>query len=167
MAYSGIKSNSKILEAGTGSGFSACVLGSFARNGTVISYEIRKDFAKVARKNVDLFGLDNIKIINADIKEGAKQKNFDFVLLDLPNPWDIVPIIFRAMKVGARLCTYSPSAIQVEKTIKALPASMKFERLVTTVENEWKVELERDIFRPESSGLKHTAFLLFSRKVCN
>ena len=165
IVYSGIKSDSKILEAGSGSGFSACILGSLAKNGTLVSYEVRKDFAKVARKNIDLYGLDNVKIINADIKLGTKQKDFDFVLLDLPDPWDVAPILFKSMKLGARMCTYSPSIIQVEKTIRALPIGMKVERLITNVENEWKVEIERDILRPESSGLKHTAFLLFSRKL--
>ena len=165
IAYSGIKSNSKILEAGTGSGFSACVMASMARNGKVVSYEIRKDFAKVAKKNVTLFGLDNIKIINADIKDGIKERGFDFVLLDMPDPWKAVGLAAKGMKIGARICTYSPSIIQIEKTIRALPDTLKVERLMTVTENDWKVELDRDILRPQSDGLTHTAFLLFSRKV--
>jgi tRNA (adenine57-N1/adenine58-N1)-methyltransferase len=165
ISYSGITSDSKILEAGTGSGFSACVMASIAREGSVISYEIRKDFIKVAKKNIKLFGLDNIKIINSDIKEGVKQKGFDFVLLDLPDPWNVVQKVSEAMKVGARMCTYSPSIIQIEKTVRALPKGFEIERLINTLENDWKVELDRDILRPESSGITHTAFLLFSRKV--
>jgi tRNA (adenine57-N1/adenine58-N1)-methyltransferase len=165
IAYSGIKSYSKILEAGTGSGFSTCVLASVARNGRVISYEIRKDFAKVAKKNIELFGLDNVKIINADIKDGIKEKAFDFVLLDMPDPWKVVGLVAKVMKIGARICTYSPSIIQIEKTIKELPDTLKVERLMTVIENDWKVELNRDILRPQSDGLTHTAFMLFSRKV--
>lgn len=165
IAYSGIKSDSKVLDAGTGSGFAACMLGSVAKNGKVYSYEIRKDFAKVAQRNLDTFQADNVTIINEDIKKGIKQKDFDFVLLDLPDPWEIVGKVFPAMKVGARLCTYSPSIIQVEKTIRALPEGLKVERLLSTSENNWKVELDRGILRPESGDITHTAFLLFSRKM--
>ncbi|MCL5101428.1 MAG: methyltransferase domain-containing protein [Candidatus Parvarchaeota archaeon] len=165
LAYSGIKANSKILEAGTGSAFATCVMASFAKEGKVVSYERRGDFAKVANKNVALYGLQNVSIINADIKKGVKQKEFDFVLLDLPDPWEVIPTVIKSIKVGGRLCTYSPSIIQVERTLKSLPASMKVERLISTVENNWKVDLSRDILRPESDGITHTAFLLFSRKI--
>jgi tRNA (adenine57-N1/adenine58-N1)-methyltransferase len=163
--YGGVKSGSKILEAGTGSGFSACVMASLAGNGRVISYEMRRDFIKVAKKNVALFGLDNVDIINADIREGAKGKDFDFVLLDMPDPWNAVKSVSKNMRIGARLCSYSPSIIQIEKTIAALPPELKVERLINTDETEWKVELDRGILRPESSGIKHTAFLIFMRKI--
>lgn len=165
LAYSGIKSDSKILEAGTGSGFATCFMAAVARNGKVVSYELRKEFAKVAAKNTKLFGLDNVSIINADIKNGVKQKDFDFILLDVPDPWAAIPSVLKSLKTGGRLCTYSPSIIQVEKTIKSLPSYMKIERLLNSVETNWKIELERDILRPESNGMTHTAFLLFSRKV--
>lgn len=165
IAHSGIKSNSRILEAGTGSGFSACVLASVAKAGKVVSYELRKDFIKVAKKNIGLFGLDNVEIINSDIRKGVKQKDFDFVLLDMPDPWNAVPAVVKSMKIGARICTYSPSIIQVEKTIRALPENVRVERLLTVSENDWKVDLQRDILRPESNNLTHTAFLLFSRKI--
>lgn len=163
IAHSGIDRNSSVLEAGAGSGFATCAMASIAKN--VVSYEIRKDFAKVARKNVDLIGLDNVTIINKDIKKGIKGKGFDFVLLDLPDPWSLAEKVSRSMKIGGRLCTYSPSIIQVERTIKALPPALRVETLITSNENPWKVEMDRDILRPESSGIKHTAFLLFCRKV--
>lgn len=162
--YGGVKSGSKVLEAGTGSGFSACVMASLVGESKVISYETRKDFIKVAKKNVSIFGLKNVDIINADIRKGSKFKDFDFVLLDIPDPWNAVKAVSRSMKIGARLCSYSPSIIQIEKTIRALPQELEVERLINTDEKEWKVELDRDILRPESSGIKHTAFLLFVRK---
>jgi tRNA (adenine57-N1/adenine58-N1)-methyltransferase len=50
--YGGVKSGSKILEAGTGSGFSACVMASLIGNGKVVSYEMRRDFIRWLRKTL-------------------------------------------------------------------------------------------------------------------
>ncbi len=163
--YGGVKSNSKILDAGTGSGFAACILSGIASAGKVISYEQRKDFARVAEKNKTFFGADNLKIVNSDIKSGVKEKNFDFALLDLPDPDEILPGISKNLKVGATVCCYLPSIIQIQKTIKSLPACMKISRLIQNLETDWKVDMDRNILRPESSGIMHTAFLLFVRKV--
>ena len=163
--YGGLKSNSKILDAGTGSGFAACIMSKIASAGKVISYEQRKDFAKIAEKNKELFDAGNLKIITSDIKKGVKEKNFDFALLDLPDPWEVIPVINKNLKIGAILCCYLPSIIQIQKAIKALPIGMKVSRLIQNLETNWKVDLDRDILRPESSGITHTAFLLFARKV--
>ncbi len=162
--YLGIRNDSKIVEAGTGSGVSACVMASIASKGEVTSYEIRKDFIKVAKKNMDLFGVKNVKIVNSDIREGIKERDVDAVLLDMPDPWNALETACRAIVVGGRICTYSPSIIQIERTLRAMPKELKVEKLIQTVENGWKVDMERDILRPESSGITHTAFLLFMRK---
>ncbi len=165
VVYLGIKSTSKVLDAGTGSGVAACIFGSVANQGSVLTYEMRKDFIKVAKKNIELFGLKNVKIINSDIREGPKQKNFDAALIDIPDPWNALKNVFPSLKPGARIATYSPSIIQIEKTLRSLPQGLRVERLIQANEIDWKVDVERDILRPESSSIVHTAFLLFMRKV--
>ncbi len=164
IVYLGIKNNSKVLDVGSGSGIAACVVAALSEKIKVFSYEIRKDFIKVAKKNADLFSVNNIKFINTDIKDGIKEKNFDCGIVDLPDPWNVIPMLFNNFKVGARIAAYSPSIIQIEKTIKSLPKEFKVERLVQNTETNWKVELDRDILRPESNGMLHTGFLLFIRK---
>ncbi len=163
--YLGIKDGSKVFDAGSGSGITACTIASLSNNIKVYSYEIRKDFIKVAAKNAELFGLDNIKFINKDVREGIKEKRFSCGVLDLPEPWTALPKIKDNFEVGARLVTYSPSIIQIEKTLRTLPQCFKVERLVQNNEVDWKTEVERDILRPESNGILHTGFLLFLRKV--
>ncbi|MCL5106926.1 MAG: methyltransferase domain-containing protein [Candidatus Parvarchaeota archaeon] len=163
--YLGVKSDSKVFDAGTGSGVIACSIANLSKEIKVFSYEVRKEFMKVAKKNAELFALDNIKFTNQDVKQGIKEKNFDCGVLDLPDPWEVLPVITKNFKVGARIVTYSPSIIQVEKTIRSLPKNLKVERLVQNNEINWKVEIERDILRPESNGILHTGFLLFVRKV--
>lgn len=165
--YLGVKNDSKIFDAGTGSGVVACSLANLSKDIKVYSYEIRKEFIKVAKKNAELFNLENIKFNNFDVKKGIKEKNFDCGVLDLPDPWEVLPVIEKNFKIGARIVTYSPSIIQVEKTLRSLPKNMKVERLIQNNEINWKTEIERDILRPESNGILHTAFLLFIRKVAH
>ncbi len=163
--YLGVKNDSKVFDAGTGSGVVACSLANLSKDIKVFSYEIRKEFMKMAKKNAELFNLENIKFSNLDVKKGIKERNFDCGVLDLPDPWEVLPIIAKNFKVGARIVTYSPSIIQIEKTLRLLPKNMKVERLIQNNEINWKTEIERDILRPESNGILHTAFLLFIRKV--
>lgn len=163
--YGGVDANSKVLDAGTGSGFAACMLSRIASAGKVISYEQRRDFARVAEKNKLLFRAENLKIINSNIKNGVKEKGFDFVLLDLPDPWEVIPVIHKNIKIGGTLCCYLPSIIQIQKTIHALTGDIKLVKLLQNLETDWKVDINRDILRPESSGIMHTAFLLFLRRV--
>ena len=164
IVYGGIGETSKVLDVGTGSGVAACVIGSIAKKGVVVSYEIRKDFIRAAKKNIKLFGLENVKIINKDIKKGIKGRNFDFALIDVADPWDLIQNISKSVRVGGRICCYSPSIIQVEKTLRAAPDNLKAERLIQNNEINWKVDIKRDILRPESSGIMHTGFLLFFLK---
>jgi tRNA (adenine57-N1/adenine58-N1)-methyltransferase len=162
--YLGIKNGSKVFDAGSGSGINACVIASLSNEIKVYSYEIRRDFIKVATKNSKLFGLDNIKFINKDVREGIKEKNFTCGILDIPEPWSAIPVIQKNFSVGARIVTYSPSIIQVEKTLRNLPKCFKVERLIQNNEVNWKVEIDKDILRPETNSVYHTGFLLFIRK---
>ena len=163
--YLGIKHDSKVFDAGSGSGITACSIANLSKDVKVFSYEIRKEFMKVAKKNADLFYLSNIKFVNQDVKKGIKEKNFDCGVIDLPEPWEILPIIRKNFKIGARIVTYSPSIIQIEKTVRSLPPNLKVERLIQNNEVNWKVDIDRDVLRPESNGILHTGFLLFLRKV--
>lgn len=162
--YLGIKNNSKIFDAGSGSGVAACSMASLSKDIRIFSYEKRKDFIKAAKKNAALFSVENIRFINSDVKNGIKEKNFDCGVLDLPDPWEVLPIIHNNFKVGARIVIYSPSIMQVEKTIKTLPPDFKTERLIQNNETNWKADIDRGILRPESAGILHTGFLLFIRK---
>ena len=163
--YLGIKNGSKVFDAGSGSGVNACVIANLSREIKVYSYELRKEFMKVAMKNAALFELDNIKFLNEDVRKGIKEKGFDCGIVDLPDPWEVIPKIEKNFVIGARIVSYSPSIIQVEKTIRSLPKNFLVERLIQNNEINWKTEIERDILRPESNGILHTGFLLFIKKV--
>lgn len=161
-----IKSGSKVIEGGTGSGALTIVLANFVQpNGEVISYESRKDFLKIARRNIKNAGmLGFCSLREADITRDLAERDVDVVVLDIPNPWDVVALAYEALKPGGRFACYVPTVNQVERTVRQLEMYSYIE--LRTIET-----LEREIVvgdmgtRPSFKMLGHTGYLTFARKV--
>ena len=165
VAETGINKKSKVLDAGSGSGALACFLANIAKE--VVTYEIREDFIEIVKSNVDFLGLKNIKIKNKDIYNEIDDKNIDIIILDLPEPWNVIHNSSTALKPGGFLVSYSPSIPQIADFANAVRKNENFIYLKTIeiIEREWEVE-DRKI-RPKSRGLGHSGFLSFARKVKN
>ncbi|MBI2651915.1 methyltransferase domain-containing protein [Candidatus Woesearchaeota archaeon] len=163
IAETGINKESRVLDAGSGSGALACFLAGTAKE--VITYEIREDFIEIVKSNIDFLGLKNIKIKNKNIYQEVDEKNIDVVILDLPEPWNAIENCAKALKPGGFLVSYSPSVPQVADFVNAVRKNESFVYLKTVeiIEREWEVEERR--VRPKSSGLGHSGFLSFVRKV--
>ena len=163
IAETGINKSSKVLDAGSGSGALACFLAAIAKE--VVTYEIREDFIEIVKSNIEFLNLKNIKIKNKDIYKEIDDKNIDAVILDVPEPWNAIENCAKALNPGGFLVSYSPSIPQVADFVNALRKNERFVYLksVEITEREWEVE-ERKV-RPKSSGLGHSGFLSFARKV--
>jgi protein-L-isoaspartate(D-aspartate) O-methyltransferase len=81
----------KVLEIGAGSGWNAALIGHIVgAEGHVHSTEIIPEVAKIARENIDRFGIDNVSIIEGDGGDGYESKSpFDRIIFtagtfDLP-----------------------------------------------------------------------------------
>ena len=163
MAETGISKESKVLDAGSGSGALACFLAAIAKE--VVTYEIREDFIKIVKGNIEFLGLKNIKIKNKNVYEEIEDKNLDVIILDLPEPWNAIGNCAKSLKPGGFLVSYSPSVPQVADFANAVRKNEHFVYIKTVeiTEREWEVE-ERKV-RPKSQGLGHSGFLSFARKV--
>lgn len=160
-----ITSGKKILEAGIGSGALTVALASqVAPDGQVISYDKRKDFIEHAEKNLKKVQLDQyVSTKHKDITKGIDEKNLDSVILDIPNPWKVVPHAWDSLKVGGYLCTYSPLTSQVEKTVKEIKKHSFIE--VKTMENlQREMIVSEKGMRPSFKMLGHTGYLTYARK---
>jgi len=159
----GINKESKVLDAGSGSGALACFLASIAKE--AITYEIREDFIEIVKSNIDFLQLKNIKIKNKDIYEEIEDKDIDVIILDVPEPWKAIENCSKALKPGGFLVSYSPSVPQVADFVNALRKNESFVYLKTCeiTEREWEVE-ERKV-RPKSASIGHSGFMSFARKV--
>ena len=165
IAETGINRESKVLDAGSGSGALACFIAAIAKE--VVTYEIRDDFIEIVKSNIEFLNLKNIKIRKKDIYQEIDDKNVDVVILDVPEPWEALNNCATALKPGGFLVSYSPSVPQVADFVNALKKNETFVCLKTAEisEREWEVE-ERKV-RPKSAGIGHSGFLSFARKVTN
>ncbi len=159
----GIDGNSRVLDAGAGSGALTCYLAHIVKE--VFSYEIREDFAKITHGNIDYLGLKNVKLKVGDITKGIKESKLDLITLDLKNPEEVVEHAEKALKRGGFLVFYTPQVIQALIAVNKAIDSGKFVYSKTKElgEREWKVKGR--IAKPIEPLLSHTGFLTFLRRV--
>ncbi len=163
VAKTGIGKESKVVDAGSGSGALSLLLANIVKE--VTTYEIRKDFYDLVKKNIQDFGLRNIKIKNKDIYEGIAEKNIDLITLDLPEPWKAVGPAKKSLSIGGFLVSYSPTIPQVSDFIKEINNHKEFLCLETIeiIERQWEID-ERKV-RPKSQQIGHSGFLTFIRRL--
>ncbi len=159
----GINKESKVVDAGAGSGALACALANICKQ--VTTYEIRKKFIKIVKENKGLFELKNLKIKNKDIYKKIDEKNLDLITLDLPEPWKALKNTARSLKAGAFLVAYLPQITQVIELVKHLDKHKNFIYIKTLENIQRRWNISGKIARPESRMIGHTAFIVFARKV--
>ena len=163
VAETGINKESRILDAGSGSGALSCFLASIAKE--VVTYEIREDFIEIVKHNIDFLSLKNIKIKNKDIYEGIDEKNVDVVVLDLPEPWKAIGSAKKALKAGGFIVSYSPSIPQTMDFVNEINKNENFVHVKTSeiIEREWEIDGRK--VRPRSQAIGHSGFISFARKI--
>ena len=154
----------RVLEAGVGSG--ALSIALVRAGADVVGYEVRADFAARAVENVRSFlgaeALSRYRVAERDVYEGIDEAGLDAVVLDLPEPWHVVPHAAGALRAGGTLVAYTPAITQAVALREAL-ADSDFE-LATTVEvlqRTWHIE--GAAVRPDHRMVAHTGFLTSAR----
>lgn len=161
----GIGPGSRVVEAGTGSGFLTAILAHAVRpTGTVYTYEIRSEFLELARANVAALGMDGFVVFkNKDVREGIDEHEVDAVVLDMADPWEVVNHAFASLRNGGVLACFVPTVNQLEKTVeKARETGFVMVEAVELLLRRYKVS--RGETRPEMRMVGHTGFLIFARK---
>jgi len=164
----GLQSGQKIVEIGTGSGSLTTFLASIVKpKGHVFTYDVDENFMQIARKNIEKAGVSKyVTMEKFDIKNSKKmpQKDADVVVVDLGDPWTVVPQARKMLKGSGAFVSICPTMNQLEKLVSALRQNDFFdiectEQIVRTIEaREGKT---RHSFR----GIGHTTYVAFARKV--
>lgn len=163
-----------VFEAGVGS--AALTLGllrAVGDRGTVVSYETREDFARTAVKNIERYcgAPANFHLFHRDAYEGIAwdaddaPRLFDRVVLDLPEPWNVVPHVPAVLRSGGVYLSFVPTVPQVVQTVDALRRANVF-GLIETFESlvrHWNVE-GRSV-RPDLRMIAHSGFITVARRV--
>lgn len=160
----GIGEGQHIVEAGTGSGAMTIALAhSVGKSGKVSSYDQKKEFQNLAKKNLSLVGMDDrvdFKIRN--IEEGFDETDADALFLDVQNPFDYIPQVRSAIKPGGFFGCLVPTTNQVSRLLHQLRLNQfAFLDVVEIFLRFYKPEPER--LRPTDRMVAHTGFLIFGR----
>lgn len=161
LAYSGISSGQKILDAGTGSGWLAIFLARLVYPGEVYTYEKRKEFYKIARKNIDISGLKNIKLFNADIEKAKIKEKFDLITLDLKQPYKLIEKLDKNLKKRGTFVIYSPNIEQIKESVQIFEKLGYETKTFENIVREWQIGFST---HPIHSGILHTGFICFGYK---
>ena len=102
--------------------------------GLLISYEIREDFAELAQKNVArYFGpAPNWTVKLSDVATDLAENDIDRVILDLPEPWQVIERAWTALRPGGFLLCYLPTVLQVKSLVDALRLDKRFACIETS-----------------------------------
>jgi tRNA (adenine57-N1/adenine58-N1)-methyltransferase len=154
----------RVLEAGIGSGALSMTL---LRAGAIITgYELREDFAQQAIKNVhDMLGTDVAYDIQIrDVTEGIDEVGLDRIILDMPEPWDVVAHAEKALRPGGILLAYLPTINQTQLLRETLRRhSFGLEETVEILRRTWHID-GRSV-RPDHRMVAHTGFLTSARRL--
>ncbi|MDD7541794.1 MAG: tRNA (adenine-N1)-methyltransferase [Mobiluncus porci] len=163
-----------VVEAGAGSGaMTMSLLAAVGPRGKVISFEVREDFAKIARANVEMWFSGDVpwwELRLGDLSEGLRglaDKSVDRVVLDMLLPWEHLAEIQRVLAPGGVLTCYITTATQLARLGQDLrnfggfTALRSWESLV----RPWHVD--GLAVRPDHRMIAHTGFIFTARRLAD
>jgi tRNA (adenine57-N1/adenine58-N1)-methyltransferase len=155
----------RVLESGVGSG--ALSMAMLRCGADIVGYELREDFAGRARANVAKFlgpeVLERYRVELRDCYDGIDERTMDRVVLDLPEPWQVVPHAAEALRPGGLIVAYSPSILQVTQFRDALARfGFLLPESLEVMNRGWHIEGQA--VRPDHRMVGHTGFLTVARR---
>ena len=171
VGYADIYPGARVVEAGAGSGALTCsLLRAVGDDGLVSSYEVRPEFAEVARANVErFFGGPHPawRLTVGELSAALVERDVDRVVLDMLAPWDVIDAAAAALIPGGVLCCYVATTTQLSKVAEVLRGHGSFtepwsmESMVRTWHTEGLA------VRPNHRMIGHTGFLAFARRLAD
>jgi tRNA (adenine57-N1/adenine58-N1)-methyltransferase catalytic subunit len=154
----------RVLETGIGSGALSMTMLRWGAH--IVGYEIREDFLNRAVSNVrSMLGeaaLDRYQVELRDSYEGVPATDLDRVVLDLPEPWRVIPHLPGALHPGGIVVAYTPSITQAMQVREAMAGKEWGDlRTLEVLHRTWHIEGQA--VRPDHRMVAHTAFLTVAR----
>ncbi|MCF7798290.1 methyltransferase domain-containing protein [Candidatus Woesearchaeota archaeon] len=160
IAECGLTKDSVVIDAGAGSGGSACTLGALCKK--VYTYDINDQHLETVRENCVKLDLTNVEVIKGDITTIEPKEQVDLFVLDIPKTEKAIPTIKKALKQSAYAAIYTPHINQAQQFIQELDDDFKLITVIELIQRRWEVNDKQ--LRPKHNMLGHTAFLTIVRK---
>jgi tRNA (adenine57-N1/adenine58-N1)-methyltransferase catalytic subunit len=159
-----VKSSSRVLEVGTGSGALTYILAhSVGPQGKIVTFELEERHYKNARKNIEKYGeWENVELHNEDVA-GYHDGGFDAAFIDVREPWTCLDKVRSLMKESASVGMIVPTANQISELLKALENGFGHVEVMEIMHRKYKTVAER--VRPQDRMIAHTGYLVFARKI--
>jgi tRNA (adenine57-N1/adenine58-N1)-methyltransferase len=170
LTWADIGPGQRVLESGVGSGaLTLALLRAVGERGQIIGYEQRSDFIELALSNVHAFGGDqvgNLLLRERDIYQGLIDAELDRVVLDLPEPWRVLPHLPGQLRRGGWVAAYTPSILQASQFVEAVRATGTYAQVETheVLLRGWHIQ--GLAVRPEQQMVGHTGFVSVARLTC-
>jgi tRNA (adenine57-N1/adenine58-N1)-methyltransferase len=153
----------RVFETGVGSG--ALSMAMLRMGAHVTGLELREDFLNRAISNVRSFlgegALDRYRVSLGDSYEVLPQERFNRAVLDLPEPWRVLPLLEDRLDNGALIVAYTPSITQAVQVREVLGKGWVDQRTLEVLHRTWHIEGMS--VRPDHRMVAHTAFLTAAR----
>jgi tRNA (adenine57-N1/adenine58-N1)-methyltransferase len=179
LVWADVYPGATVVESGLGSGsLTLALLRAVGPTGQVIVYEKRADMIAAGLKNIagftgpggapreaDQLCPTNLIVREGDIYDGIAETEIDRLVLDLSEPWRVIPHALGALRPGGIVACYSPSIIQVQRTVEALDETRAFSQIesLEVLYRPWQIKGQA--VRPVQQMVSHTAFLTFARRL--
>jgi tRNA (adenine57-N1/adenine58-N1)-methyltransferase len=168
LVWADLFSGARVVEAGVGAGaLSIALLRAVGSDGELISYETRADFAELAQKNVArYFGpAPNWEVKLGDVATELAESDIDRVILDLPEPWQVIDAAWKALRPGGILLCYLPTVLQVKSLVDALRDDQRFACIETSESLMRYWHFKGMSARPQHRMVAHTGFITSARRL--
>lgn len=169
LAYGDIYPGSRVVEAGTGSAaLTMALLQAVGDHGHIFSYEVREDFLEIAKNNLLKFERLNraqLTLQQNDIYQGINEQDVDRIVLDLPEPWEVIPHAETSLRPGGILVSYVPTTLQLHRVWESLDACPGFGLIeqFELIHRPW--EGAKNSLRPSHRMVGHTGFITTARRI--
>ncbi|MFV0308888.1 MAG: tRNA (adenine-N1)-methyltransferase [Desertimonas sp.] len=155
----------RVFESGVGSGALSMTMLRYGAD--IVGYELRDDFAARARTNVREFlgadALGRYRVESRDSYQGIDPDDgpFDRIVLDLPEPWQVIPHSEQVLSPGGILVAYTPSITQAAQAREQLKGRWIDARTLEVLHRTWHIDGQA--VRPDHRMVAHTGFLTVAR----
>jgi tRNA (adenine57-N1/adenine58-N1)-methyltransferase len=168
LVWGDISPGATVVEAGGGSGaLTIALLRAVGEKGQVITYEVREDFLRQARINVEAFlgPVPQWTLKLKDVYEGIEETSVDRVILDLPEGWRAVEHAAKALRPGGLLLAFFPTVPQLQTMAAAIEGEplLKLQEVFETFHRPWRIEGLS--VRPALRMVAHTGFVMVARRL--
>lgn len=161
-----------VAEAGVGSGaLSSYLLRAVGEKGKLYSFELRSEFAEIAKANVRNFlgEAKNWTVTLGSFQEQAVvtvgEASADRVVLDMLAPWDCIDEVASVLKPGGLVIIYVATVTQLSRTAETIKEHGGFTSVSAWESMVRPWHLDGLAVRPEHRMIGHTGFLLSARRL--